>query len=94
MTYQAVYKSNKGNDDGDDEDETSSTTGNITTGITGTSGVLGERKAPESGVLGEKAAPNTGDDNQLMLWVILLAASLGVGASVIFMKKSKKQEEK
>lgn len=94
VTYQAVYKSNKGNDDGDDEEETSSTTGNITTGITGTSGVLGERKAPESGVLGEKAAPNTGDDNQLMLWVILLAASLGVGASVIFMKKSKKQEEK
>ena len=55
------------------------------------SGVLGVRAAPKRGVLGERLGPVTGDATNIILWLLLLLASVGaiVGVAVANSKRKK-----
>ena len=58
------------------------------------SGVLGVRAAPTSGVLGERVGPVTGDAANIALWIILLAASIGIIVAICVQNARKKTRRK
>lgn len=60
-------------------------TGDIVTGV------LGVRAAPTQGVLGVRVGPATGDASNIILWSLLLVASIAVVVALILQSKKKKK---